>query len=131
MIILPEKYAVALRYMLPGVIFDQRGAGRDQKLQGETGRDYRRMQVAQLHTTCNTALKKLRQLDAAAQLDDLFSPGNRLEALQGNREGQYSIVSTISGEFVSGSRAATLVMSKSSITTEGGKTENGSQHSSR
>ncbi|MFC4538671.1 type II toxin-antitoxin system RelE/ParE family toxin [Chromohalobacter sarecensis] len=38
------------------------------------------------------ALKKLRQLDAAAQLDDLrIPPGNRLEALQGNREGQYSI----------------------------------------
>ena len=35
---------------------------------------------------------KLRQLDAAAQLDDLrIPPGNRLEALQGNREGQYSI----------------------------------------
>lgn len=39
-----------------------------------------------------TALKKLRQLDAAAQLDDLrIPPGNHLEALQGNREGQYSI----------------------------------------
>lgn len=38
------------------------------------------------------ALKKLRQLDAAATLDDLrIPPGNRLEALQGDREGQYSI----------------------------------------
>lgn len=38
------------------------------------------------------ALKKLRQLEAAATLDDLrIPPGNRLEALQGGREGQYSI----------------------------------------
>ncbi|WP_432415623.1 type II toxin-antitoxin system RelE/ParE family toxin [Chromohalobacter israelensis] len=44
------------------------------------------------HDMQRTALKKLRQLDAAAQLDDLrIPPGNRLEALQGNREGQYSI----------------------------------------
>ncbi|NGO89530.1 plasmid maintenance system killer [Halomonas sp. 141] len=38
------------------------------------------------------ALKKLRQLDAAATIDDLrIPPGNRLEALRGDREGQYSI----------------------------------------
>lgn len=38
------------------------------------------------------ALKKLRQLDAAAQVQDLrIPPGNRLEALQGDREGWYSI----------------------------------------
>lgn len=38
------------------------------------------------------ALKQLLQLDAAAVLDDLrISPGNRLEALHGDREGQYSI----------------------------------------
>ncbi len=38
------------------------------------------------------ALKKLRQLDAADNLDDLrIPPGNRLEALHGDREGQYSI----------------------------------------
>ncbi|WP_028492020.1 type II toxin-antitoxin system RelE/ParE family toxin [Thioalkalivibrio sp. ALE19] len=38
------------------------------------------------------ALKKLRQLDAAARLQDLrIPPGNRLEALQGDREGWYSI----------------------------------------
>ena len=34
----------------------------------------------------------LRQLQAAAVLDDLhIPPGNRLEALQGDRAGQYSI----------------------------------------
>jgi toxin HigB-1 len=38
------------------------------------------------------ALRKLRQLDAATQLLDLASPpGNRLEALKGDRKGQYSI----------------------------------------
>ena len=38
------------------------------------------------------ALRKLRQLDQARSLDDLRAPpGNRLEALSGDREGQYSI----------------------------------------
>jgi proteic killer suppression protein len=38
------------------------------------------------------ALRKLRQLDAAATIDDLRNPpGNRLEALKGNRAGQMSI----------------------------------------
>jgi proteic killer suppression protein len=38
------------------------------------------------------ARRKLRQLDIAASLDDLrVPPGNRLEALKGDREGQYSI----------------------------------------
>jgi proteic killer suppression protein len=40
----------------------------------------------------NRALRKLRQLDAAQNLEDLINPpGNRLEALKGNRKGQYSI----------------------------------------
>lgn len=39
-----------------------------------------------------TALRKLRYLDAATSLDDLRSPpGNRLEALRGDRVGQHSI----------------------------------------
>ena len=38
------------------------------------------------------ARRKLRQLDIAAQLSDLrVPPGNRLEALKGDRAGQYSI----------------------------------------
>ena len=38
------------------------------------------------------ALRKLLILNAAASLDDLRAPpGNRLEKLVGNREGQYSI----------------------------------------
>jgi proteic killer suppression protein len=34
---------------------------------------------------------KLDQLDAASGLRDLELPGNRLEALKGDRKGQYSI----------------------------------------
>ncbi|MFQ5717681.1 MAG: type II toxin-antitoxin system RelE/ParE family toxin [Nitrospinales bacterium] len=38
------------------------------------------------------ALRKLRQLDAAATLNDLKNPpGNNLEALKGNRKGRMSI----------------------------------------
>ena len=38
------------------------------------------------------ALRKLRMLNNAADLDDLRAPpGNRLEKLKGRREGQYSI----------------------------------------
>jgi toxin HigB-1 len=37
-------------------------------------------------------LRKLRLLNNAKQLDDLrVPPGNRLEALKGNRQGQHSI----------------------------------------
>ncbi|HTT85066.1 MAG TPA: type II toxin-antitoxin system RelE/ParE family toxin [Rhizomicrobium sp.] len=38
------------------------------------------------------ALRKLRQLNASLTLDDLRNPpGNRLEALKGDRKGQWSI----------------------------------------
>jgi proteic killer suppression protein len=38
------------------------------------------------------AFRKLRQLDYATELRDLAAPpGNRLEALKGDRQGQYSI----------------------------------------
>jgi toxin HigB-1 len=38
------------------------------------------------------ALRKLRMLDAASRLESLrVPPGNRLEALRGDRAGQYSI----------------------------------------
>jgi proteic killer suppression protein len=40
----------------------------------------------------NTARRKLEYLHRARQLDDLrMPPGNRLEALAGNRKGQHSI----------------------------------------
>lgn len=52
----------------------------------ETGRSRR------FSTIANVAMRKLAQLDAADELRDLRSPpGNRLEALKGNRHGQYSI----------------------------------------
>jgi len=38
------------------------------------------------------ARRKLDQLDSAAKIEDLLvPPGNKLEALTGNRKGQYSI----------------------------------------
>jgi proteic killer suppression protein len=38
------------------------------------------------------ARRKLRQIEIAGRLDDLrVPPGNRLEALKGDRSGQYSI----------------------------------------
>lgn len=44
------------------------------------------------------ALRKLRQLEIAGNLNDLrIPPGNYLEALSGDREGQYSI--RINGQF--------------------------------
>ena len=40
----------------------------------------------------SVARRKLRQLEIAGRLDDLrVPPGNRLEALKGNRSGQHSI----------------------------------------
>lgn len=40
----------------------------------------------------DTALRKLRLLNAARRIEDLrVPPGNRLEALQGDRAGQWSI----------------------------------------
>ncbi|MFM7780562.1 MAG: type II toxin-antitoxin system RelE/ParE family toxin [Alphaproteobacteria bacterium] len=40
----------------------------------------------------SVARRKLRMLDAAIRLDDLrIPPNNRLEALRGDRAGQYSI----------------------------------------
>jgi proteic killer suppression protein len=40
----------------------------------------------------STALRKLRMLDKATDMNDLRSPpGNRLEKLAGERDGQYSL----------------------------------------
>jgi toxin HigB-1 len=40
----------------------------------------------------SAARRKLRQLEIAGRLDDLrVPPGNRLEALKGDRAGQYSV----------------------------------------
>jgi len=40
----------------------------------------------------SSALRKLRLIESAISIDDLkLPPGNRLEALSGDRKGQYSI----------------------------------------
>jgi proteic killer suppression protein len=51
-----------------------------------------RLRVRRFGAIERIALRKLVQLDAAARLDDLRAPpGNRLEALKGDRAGQHSI----------------------------------------
>jgi proteic killer suppression protein len=51
------------------------------------GRRVRRFQAIE-----TVARRKLRQLEIAGRLDDLkVPPGNRLERLRGDRDGQYSI----------------------------------------
>ncbi|MGH8597493.1 MAG: type II toxin-antitoxin system RelE/ParE family toxin [Gammaproteobacteria bacterium] len=53
---------------------------------------HRRHRVARWVNIEAAARRKLDQLDAANDLRDLASPpGNRLEALRGDRKGQYSI----------------------------------------
>ncbi len=48
--------------------------------------------VKRLANIAAVARRKLRQLEVAARLDDLrVPPGNRLEALKGDRAGQHSI----------------------------------------
>jgi proteic killer suppression protein len=48
--------------------------------------------VKQFMNIAKVARRKLRQLEIAGRLDDLrVPPGNRLEALKGDRSGQYSI----------------------------------------
>jgi len=48
--------------------------------------------VARFVNIERVALRKLRQLEVAIRLDDLrIPPQNRLEALKGDRKGQYSI----------------------------------------
>ncbi|HED04023.1 MAG TPA: type II toxin-antitoxin system RelE/ParE family toxin [Candidatus Fraserbacteria bacterium] len=59
----------------------------------ETERVYRRVYSKRLpHESQRIALRKLRMLNNATSLQDLRSPpGNRLEKLRRNREGQRSI----------------------------------------
>jgi proteic killer suppression protein len=48
--------------------------------------------VRRFVNVASVARRKLRQLEVSARLDDLkVPPGNRLEALKGDRSGQYSI----------------------------------------
>ena len=58
----------------------------------DTSALHERKRVARWVNIEAVARRKLDQLDAASELTDLGSPpGNRLEALSGNRKGQYSI----------------------------------------
>jgi len=59
----------------------------------ETERLWRREPVRTIDSRIQrVALRKLRQLGAAESLEDLrVPPGNRLEALKGDRVGQHSI----------------------------------------
>lgn len=57
-----------------------------------TERLFHRDRVRQFQGFEQSALRKLAMLDAAEKLQDLASlPGNRLEALRGDRHGQHSI----------------------------------------
>ena len=58
----------------------------------ETERLYRRQGTKRFLAIERVAQRKLRQLDSAEELRDLMAPpGNRLEALRGDRRGQHSI----------------------------------------
>lgn len=56
------------------------------------------LRVARFRAFERVALRKIRQLQIARELTDLrVPPGNRLEALSGDRAGQFSI--RINGQF--------------------------------
>lgn len=58
----------------------------------DTRRFYEGRRVAAFQRFARQAERRLTLLDSAASFGDLASlPGNRLEALRGNRAGQYSI----------------------------------------
>jgi proteic killer suppression protein len=58
----------------------------------DTQRFWERQPVARFRAFERIALRKLVQIDAAKSLDDMkYPPGNRLEALKGNRRGQMSL----------------------------------------
>jgi toxin HigB-1 len=58
----------------------------------ETEQLYARHRVKRFRSIERVARRRLRQLDIAAELRDLaLPPGNRLEALKGDRKGCYSI----------------------------------------
>ena len=58
----------------------------------ETQQIHARQRVKRFRAFERAAQRKLRQLDIATELRDLSSlPGNHLEALKGDREGQHSI----------------------------------------
>jgi proteic killer suppression protein len=58
----------------------------------DTEKLHGRQRVPRFVSFERAARRKLRQLDSAVELRDLASPpGNRLEALKGERQGQHSV----------------------------------------
>ncbi len=58
----------------------------------DTQRLFQRESVRQFKAIESAARRKLEMIDAAQNLEDLrVPPGNRLEALRGDRKGQHSI----------------------------------------
>jgi proteic killer suppression protein len=58
----------------------------------ETERLHQRQPSRRFRAIEQVARRKLRQLDSSTELRDLAAPpGNRLEALRGDRKGQHSI----------------------------------------
>ena len=58
----------------------------------DTRRFFEGRRIAAFQGFANQATRRLTLLDSAVSLDDLAAlPGNRLEALRGNRAGQHSI----------------------------------------
>ena len=58
----------------------------------DTERLFRLRRVERFQAVERVALRKLAMLDAALRIEDLRAPpGNRLEALRGDRAGQWSI----------------------------------------
>lgn len=58
----------------------------------DTGRLFHRLPTRRWRGIARPARRKLEMLNAARSLNELsVPPGNRLEALKGNRQGQHSI----------------------------------------
>ena len=57
----------------------------------ETGKIFDGIRCRKFQSIEKAAIRKLFQLHAAKSLSDVSSPGNALEALKGDRSGQYSI----------------------------------------
>jgi proteic killer suppression protein len=80
----------------------------------ETEALFNREQAPRFANIERVARRKLEQLHMIGNLEDLrIPPNNRLEALKGNRKGQWSIALTASGACVSVLKTAAPLMSKS------------------
>ena len=78
---IPCYYAIVIRSF--------KNAGTEDVFNGKNTREARRACPQNLW---RIAVRKLDQLDSVTSLEELgIPPGNRLEALAGDREGQYSI----------------------------------------